>query len=285
MAKKRYTLENQYLKIQICSLGAEIISIFNKIKNIEYLWEKDPAIWDASFPILFPIVGLLQKGVYLLDGKTYKMPLHGFAHQSIFEIKNHTLENISLSLTDNESTRSIYPFPFELSIQYYLIDKKLYLYYTINNIGDTCLLYMFGLHPGFSIPTSKFSLSFIPCEIWKTVLIHDSPYPHYEEKNFSNSQLDLSVIANRDRALIFSPNSKTIHIKDNNINHISFSWDQKFKYLALWHKSYAPYLCIEPWTGHSDIKNTSPQELSKKTGVCSLIPKKSHYYKCILEFY
>ena len=52
-------LENNFLRVEIDKLGAEIKSIKNKL-NIEYLWQGNPEFWKRQSPILFPIVGKLK---------------------------------------------------------------------------------------------------------------------------------------------------------------------------------------------------------------------------------
>ena len=56
-----FTLENEYLKIEINAKGAELNSIYNKKKDIEYMWSGDPAFWGKKSPVLFPIIGSLKK--------------------------------------------------------------------------------------------------------------------------------------------------------------------------------------------------------------------------------
>ena len=74
-------LENELLKIGVATHGAELSSIFDKKRNKEMLWQADPAFWNRHAPVLFPIVGNVNKGVfkykgkeYLHDGKTFLEP-------------------------------------------------------------------------------------------------------------------------------------------------------------------------------------------------------------------
>ena len=51
-----YSIENQYLKIEVSSLGAELQSIFDKEMKQEVLWQGDKKYWGRRAPVLFPNV-------------------------------------------------------------------------------------------------------------------------------------------------------------------------------------------------------------------------------------
>ena len=56
------TLKNKYLSVNINPMGAEVVSI---IKNsYEYLWQKNPDIWNGQAPNLFPLIGRLKDEEY-----------------------------------------------------------------------------------------------------------------------------------------------------------------------------------------------------------------------------
>lgn len=49
----RYTLENENLKVEIDSFGAEIKSVKRKSDNFEYMWCGDKKYWGRTSPVLF----------------------------------------------------------------------------------------------------------------------------------------------------------------------------------------------------------------------------------------
>ena len=57
----RYTLENENLKVEIDSFGAEIKSVKRKSDNFEYMWCGDKKYWGRTSPVLFPFVGAPKK--------------------------------------------------------------------------------------------------------------------------------------------------------------------------------------------------------------------------------
>ena len=130
------------LEIQTKKEGAELTSI--KFNGIEKLHEVN-SFWNQQSPILFPIVGKLRYDVALINGKEYPIPKHGFACNKTFEkIGEH-----SYKLVSNEETLKIYPYDFELYINY-KIDKNIltFNYKVINKSKEEKMLFGIGGHPG-----------------------------------------------------------------------------------------------------------------------------------------
>ena len=118
-----YTLENDSLKVQVNSHGGELWSIQTK-DGAEYLWQGDETYWKDRALNLFPYIARLTEGKYMLDGKTYEMPIHGFVNSSDLEVEEHTAQRLVLKLTDSENTREMYPFAFVYWLTYELVGNK-----------------------------------------------------------------------------------------------------------------------------------------------------------------
>ena len=82
-----YTLENDSLKVQVNSHGGELWSIQTK-DGAEYLWQGDETYWKDRALNLFPYIARLTEGKYMLDGKTYEMPIHGLSILPIWKRKS-----------------------------------------------------------------------------------------------------------------------------------------------------------------------------------------------------
>ena len=54
-----YEIENENIKLKVDSHGAEMKSLVKKETDTEYLWNGNPAYWQRTSPILFPLVGRL----------------------------------------------------------------------------------------------------------------------------------------------------------------------------------------------------------------------------------
>ena len=72
MAQMR-VLENEKLKIQVSDDGAELCSVYDKVRGREALWTADPKYWARHAPVLFPFVGKVNGGHYIYEGKQYPM--------------------------------------------------------------------------------------------------------------------------------------------------------------------------------------------------------------------
>ena len=69
----RYTVENEFLRVEVDSLGAELASVVDKASGAEMLWQGDPAVWPRRAPILFPYCGKLVNGSFTVEGMTLEV--------------------------------------------------------------------------------------------------------------------------------------------------------------------------------------------------------------------
>ena len=124
-----YTLHNGTLTVTLDACGAVLHSIVKD--GAEYLWQGDAKYWARRDANLFPYVGRLTDGQYLLDGKTYPMTIHGFCIGTDFAVTEQTESSIRFTLRSNEKTLSMYPFHFAFHVCYTLRG---------NQIRKTCLV-------------------------------------------------------------------------------------------------------------------------------------------------
>ena len=82
----RYTVENEFLRVEVDSLGAELASVVDKASGAEMLWQGDPAYWPDRALNLFPYVARLTEGSYYLDGRLHRMEIHGIAPYRRFRL-------------------------------------------------------------------------------------------------------------------------------------------------------------------------------------------------------
>ncbi len=256
----RFTIENEYLKVTVDSLGCEIISIIGKKDGTEYLWYGKEEYWASHAPTMFPICGRLLNGKYTYKGKTYEMNLHGFARHCEFIIDEKTASSISMTLQDDETLFAQYPFHFSLTTTHTLEGDTIRTKHTIRNLGDEVMPYAIGGHPGFNVPVGgigQFSDCYVEfdkvCEPKKLVMTNDNhlmtddlePIALEEGKiiRLHHDMFDKDAIFMKDAArgatLKSTVSGKFVHL----------SYDD-MQYVGLWHKpeSEAPYVCIEPWT-------------------------------------
>lgn len=62
-----YSIQNQFLRVEIAARGAELRSILGA-DGTQYLWQGSSAYWSDRAPNLFPYAAWLTDGAYYLDG-------------------------------------------------------------------------------------------------------------------------------------------------------------------------------------------------------------------------
>lgn len=52
-----HVMENEFLRVTVSDHGAELVSVWDKERKTERIWQADPAVWNRHAPVLFPFVG------------------------------------------------------------------------------------------------------------------------------------------------------------------------------------------------------------------------------------
>lgn len=274
-----YSLENDNLKIGFRTQGGEIISITGKADDTEYLWNGNPEYWKYHAPVLFPIVGKVNGGKYIVDGKTYELPQHGLARTSEFELFEQKDNEITFELKYSDETLKVYPYKFSLKTKYTLKDSTVNVTYIVENKDDKKIYFSIGSHPAFMCPIDKNDnlqdcyIEFNNLEYSKRILLTEDGYLTKDENECLNNmnRLYLSKELFKDDALVFKnlkSNKMTIKSEKNNKElEVDFTG---FPYMGVWApKAGAPFVCIEPWYGHADYYDFK-DEFNKKEGIIDL---------------
>src|SRR3954470_8044082 len=145
------TITDAALTARVNPLGAELWSLTDA-DGREYMTDADPAFWTGHAPLLFPIVGALNRGRYRIDGIEHALPKHGFARTSRFELAEHADGGARFRLVESEATLAAYPFRFELEMAFALSGATLSMVATVGNPGGVPLPFSFGFHPAFAWP-------------------------------------------------------------------------------------------------------------------------------------
>jgi galactose mutarotase-like enzyme len=147
-----HSIQSDLLYVEINDQGAELHSLFSKKTKTEYLWQGNPNIWNRRAPVLFPIVGRLKDGKYSYNGKTYKMPPHGFVSNASFTTTGTRDSSLILSYEDSRQTHSIYPFAFDFRVIFTLQWNILETIYEVSNKTNGPMYFSFGSHEGYRCP-------------------------------------------------------------------------------------------------------------------------------------
>lgn len=274
-------LQNEFLIVNLVEHGAELTSIKEKKDNTEYLWTADSAVWARHAPILFPIVGKVKNNEYKIDDITYKLGQHGFARDFKFTVIESDKEKVLLRLSFSEESLKLYPYKFELEVQYLLHDNNLEVKYLVRNVDSRDIYFSIGAHPGFNCPINSeevtefddYYFEFDNKETAELILISKDGLIKREKETFFKDENKIAIskeLFKRD-ALIFNKlKSKKISLK-NNKNSKAITMDfSGFPYMGLWSKPEgAPFVCIEPWFGHADYEDFQG-DFREKEGVLKL---------------
>ena len=277
MSTDRHTLRGSAIEATVKADGAELCSLRNA-EGIELLWQAGPA-WPRHSPILFPIVGRLKNDQLRHRGKSYPMTQHGFARDHRFEWVEQGTNSCKLVLTDNEATRTRYPFAFRLEVTYTVDNADLNVAFDISNTGDENLPASIGAHPAFNWPL----LPGLAKEAYALHFSHDEPAPirrlegglmraKPEPSPIRGNTLALSERLFDDDAVILDRlASSSVRYAAERGPSIEMFWEG-LPELGVWSKpGGAAFVCIEPWHGFASPAEFDG-EFSGKPGVMQIAP-------------
>lgn len=278
-----YILKNALLEIAISSLGAELKSVKHKTYQLEYMWQADPQFWGRTSPVLFPIVGKLSNNCTQINGQAYQLSQHGFARDCEFECVAQTDDKVSFRLTANDQTKTKYPFDFELFISYILQADRLTVNWQVINPNTEILPFSIGAHPAFSTQLKNgdlfedYDIIFDQHKNYYTWPFNAAMQLLNQGKSFKQTALQqfaLDYADFFDDALVFPEQQlQAITLKNRHHGHGVSVEFAGFPEVALWtadaKNKRSPFVCIEPWFGHADLANGSPEFINKR-GVIQL---------------
>lgn len=265
------TLKNGNSVLSINEKGAEMKSFL--VNGVEYLWVGDPKFWASSTPNLFPMTGGFRDDKYILNGKEYFMPKHGFAKNMDFEVEAQTENTATFLLRSNEETKVGFPFDFELRVSYILTEGKVTASYSVKNLSDDTMWFSIGSHDGFATPEGieEYDVIFPQKETLDTYTLFGNLLSHDTTPVIKDSdRIALNYNYFAIDALVFKDlKSRTCRLQNRKTGRgiqLDFPGCPRF---VLWTKPNAPYLCIEPWFGQAD-NTDSDYDITHKEAIESL---------------
>lgn len=257
-----YVLENDFLKVTVASLGAELQSIYDKDKEQEYLWNGDGKYWPRRAPVLFPFVGMLKNKEYIYQGKAYDMTQHGFARDFEFECTCQEESCLWFRLNSSERTLELYPFEFIFEIGYELDGRCLKVLWKVTNPSENKMYFSIGAHPGFMCPLKdceKQPSYFIDFHTDKNLqynLIKQDGLVGIYGEELALDQGIVSIDAHmfdRDALIIENSQTQAVSLLDSHKKpYVTVHFDAPL--FGVWSPAgkNAPFVCIEPWYGRCD---------------------------------
>ncbi len=266
------------LTAEIDPQGAQLFTLKDRAGR-DLLWDGDPAVWAGRAPILFPIVGALADGRYRLGSNSYPLSRHGFARGKMFSIGSTSSSSAVFQLSADEATLAVYPFRFELEIQFELVGATLSLTARIRNRGDIGMPASVGFHPAFrwplpfGQPRSSHSIRFATDEPAPVRRLDSAGLltPARQPTPVVNRRLALTDALFQDDVMIFDEiRSRSVIYGADEGPRIQVSFPDA-RYLGLWTKPGGHFICIEPWHGIADPEGFSG-DFKQKPGVFIVAP-------------
>ncbi len=254
-----YTIENDLLKVDVHSQGAQLYSVYSKVTKTEYLWQGNPDFWKDRAINLFPFIGRMYEGHYFYEGKRYEGRPHGLARYFPFTLESQTENSLTFLFTDNEETHKEYPFAFEFRVTFILKGYELTTRYEVTNVDSRELLCAFGGHPGINIPFGKGKFEDYYLEFSKKTEVKrqllDETDSFMADKAIDYPMADGVKIPLEHHlfdhdAIILENTCGEVAIKcDGEKKFVSMDF-RDYPFIGFWHapKPETPYVCLEPWS-------------------------------------
>ena len=222
---------------------------------------KDPALSvRGGIPLLFPICGNLPDDTYSLKGQPYKLQQHGFARNLPWHATAQSIANgASLTVTrkSDETTKTGYPFDFQLDFIYTLRGNQLELRYRHTNLSDQPMPFSTGIHPYFAAADKRQLTVELPSREYK---IKGSPdaQPFAGQFDFDQDEIDFAFVN------LTGPTA-TVTDRSRNLK-LTVTYDNSYSTLVFWAVKGKDFYCLEPWSGPRNAINTGEHILTAAPG-------------------
>lgn len=266
------SIASSTLTADIDPLGAQLSTLKDGQRDL--LWDGKPALWAGRAPILFPIVGALAGGSYRLGAESYPLSRHGFARGKPFAVVDARPSSALFRLSADDATLQVYPFQFELDVQFAIEGVTLSVTTTVRNKGNEDMPASVGYHPGFRWPLpydQPRAAHFIEFEVAEPEPVRRIGTdgllrPDPEATPVVGRRLALSDALFQNDVLIFDRiKSRAVTYGGESGPRIRLGFPDA-PYLGVWTKPGAPFICIEPWHGITDPQGFSG-DFKNKPGI------------------
>ena len=251
-----YHIENPQLQVAVSSRGAELMSI-RSVSGTEYLWQGDARYWADRALNIFPYVARLTNGSYTYRGKTYQLPIHGFAPTAEFAVTEQLTDSVTFTLESNPEFYEMYPFLFRFSIRYYLEGAALHVDMKVENLDEKTMHFGLGGHPGINVPLDEglsfedYFLEFPDCQLRRVAFTpacfitgQEDPFP------LEGGRLPLRHGMFDQDAIVLKGVPGQVTLRSEKGSHAVTLTAPDLPVYGFWHMpgTDAPYICLEPWS-------------------------------------
>ncbi|MCI7380581.1 MAG: hypothetical protein SPI21_02115 [Hungatella hathewayi] len=268
-----YSMENDFLKVEVNDQGAELWNIFDKKDGGRpRLWQGEK-VWNERSPLLFPYIGCLRDGKFIEDGITYEGAPHGFAKTVVHQLKEQADDHLVFVIRADENTLKQYPWSFEMETEYRISDNRVTWTARITNTGESKMPFSIGIHTGYMCPfdskytASDYVLRFEKKENAVHLRHNGNGNLTGEEVPFLNGEdvltLDHEQFPNS--FMLGNVASDYIQIEELPTGRYSRVYLNGAPVVAFWAQpGSADYVCIQPWYGAPDSAESDYSLFSKR---------------------
>lgn len=277
------TIGKGALSASISSKGAELQSL--KLNGVEYLWQANPALWGKHAPVLFPIVGSIRNGRADSAEGPCTMDRHGLARINEHELVSVSDDGASVTyeFVSTPETRAAYPYDFKLNMTYAIVgEATLAQTFRVENTGAVPLPFSVGGHPAFNIPVEGTDEAYEDYEFrfaepWTADCpkLVEGGLATYEDTFRTVDGSDTLPLSRElfryDTMILDHVPGDTLSLVGTRSGHGIRVDFPGFDYLGVWSAPGAPFVALEPWTGHTTL-TTEDDVLEHKENITILEP-------------
>lgn len=279
------TIENEFVKAELNTVGGFIESLYSKNDDVEHAWHYDSALWPRRTAVCFPTCGKCKDDKYSLLGVEYNLPNHGFLRER--ELKSDLVDSSRLVLTDtwDEDTLKRYPFKYKVEIEYVLDMNTVSIIYRVKNLDKNTMYYSIGSHYTYLLP-----------DVQENCAVYFSKPQKAGAFNQADGNLEGDVFSGRDYIPLkgtIDNSSLILDLSTLDTDYVAVGKDgdkvtsikgEGFKYLIIWAPAGGknPFVCVEFWDGMGHVE-TMAGDLDKKWAINTLESGEEREYKQIVS--
>ena len=195
----------------------------------------------GGIPVLFPVCGNLPGNALVLPQGSFSLTQHGFARDRPWQLEALASgDGLRLSLSDSDETRAVYPFAFQLSLEYRLEPRALAIQARVEHCGGgdpaAAMPFALGLHPYFQVESlGQARLEGLPAECFDH--LSAAAASTADQLQRLEQGLDLRVDGNGLRPQLRTGRGV-----------VELQMQPPFEHAVVWSDPPRPMVCLEPWS-------------------------------------
>ena len=283
--KMTHTIDNGNIKLTVSTHGAEIINVIKDGK--EHTWQNETGEWAGHAHILFPMCGHVK---VIENGRTLPVYSHGVARISEFIVEDSGKDFIKLTTHATSETKKYYPFDFEFSVVYTLIENAIKVEYVVKNLGKTDMYFATGGHDTFELDgeLEEYFVEFEKEEHFVNLTTDNDGYLDGGKEDFGTGKIvdfAKTPILNNQTLIFANVNSRKVVLKKKSGETVGEAEFDGYQNILFWRPGTAKMVCMEPWQNLPDPIGDDTTLLKDKAGFTKLSPAETKTFTRFVKYY